>query len=132
MNMGKKSFWGRGWSFPPEFEQGKTVTQMVKDEEDIRQSLRILFSTSIGERFNRQYGCNLNDFVHEVMNPTILRVMEERIRQAVILYEPRIDLEKVIFDLSHEMEGMLVIELVYYIRQLNVESNLVYPFYLEN
>lgn len=130
--MGKKSFWGRGWSFPPEFEQGKNVTQMVHDEEDIRQSLQILFSTSIGERFNRQYGCCLNDFVHEVMNPTILQVMEERIRQAVILYEPRIELDQVIFDQSREIEGTLYIELRYWIRQLNVESNLVYPFYLEN
>lgn len=105
---------------------------MVHDEEDIRQSLIILFSTSVGERFNRQYGCNLNEFVHEVMNLSVLQLMEEQIRQAVILYEPRIELEKVHFDSSHEAEGTLFIELDYRIRQLNVMSNLVYPFYLEN
>ena len=59
--MEDKSFLGRGWSFPPDFQNDKRTTRMSEYEEDIRQSLIILFSTRVGERFNRNYGCNLAD-----------------------------------------------------------------------
>ena len=44
-----KSFLGTGWSFPPEFNPYGSVKK-VSDEEDIRESLVILLSTSPGER----------------------------------------------------------------------------------
>lgn len=130
--MNNNSFLGKGWSFPPEFERGNEVTHLVSDEEDIRQSLIILLSTSRGERFNRQYGCNLNDFLHEEINPTTLQLMEEQIQRCVLLFEPRIELINVKFDTSHEEEGIILIDLEYRIRKMNVVSNLVYPYYLEN
>lgn len=130
--MNNNSFLGKGWSFPPEFERGNEVTHLVSDEEDIRQSLIILLSTSRGERFNRQYGCNLNDFLHEEINPTTLQLMEEPIQRCVLLFEPRIELINVKFDTSHEEEGIILIDLEYRIRKMNVVSNLVYPYYLEN
>ena len=49
--MEDKSFLGRGWSFPPDFQNDKRTTRMSEYEEDIRQSLIILFSTRVGERF---------------------------------------------------------------------------------
>lgn len=130
--MNHNSFLGKGWSFPPQFERSNEVTHMVVDEEDIRQSLIILLSTSRGERFNRQYGCNLNDFLHEEINPTTLQLMEEQIQRSVLLYEPRIELINVKFDTTHEVSGIILINLEYQIRKLNVVSNLVYPYYLEN
>lgn len=129
--MADNSFLGKGWSFPPEFRRKDSPVEMVSDEEDIRQSLFILFSTRKGERFNRQYGCGLDEFVHEPMNKGILTSMEDRIKRSVILYEPRIILEKVVFDQSKESEGVLLIELTYRIRQTNRLDNMVYPFYLE-
>ena len=44
------SFLGTGWSFPPAFDRESGSVEMVQEEEDIRQSLEILLSTSIGER----------------------------------------------------------------------------------
>ena len=58
------AFLGRGWSFPPVLtEQG---VQMSSYEQDIRESLRVLFSTSPGERVNRyDYGCPLRRYAFE-------------------------------------------------------------------
>ena len=50
---GDASFLGRGWSFPPEFGPGGAEVAMVAGEEDIAQSLSILFGTALGERVMR-------------------------------------------------------------------------------
>lgn len=54
--LGTNAFLGSGWSFPLELtEEG---VRMSSYEQDIEESLRILFSTSPGERVNRyDYGC---------------------------------------------------------------------------
>lgn len=129
--MENNSFLGRGWSFPPEFGKHETPTVTVSDEEDIRQSLIILFSTRSGERFNRDYGCGLDEFIHEPLNSTTLSLIESRVKRAVMLYELRIELQQVRLDLSHEADGILMIELNYLIRKTNTMANLVYPFCLE-
>ena len=58
--------------------------------------------------------------------------MEEQIQRSVLLYEPRIELINVKFDTTQEVSGVILINLEYQIRKLNVVSNLVYPYYLEN
>lgn len=130
--MDDKSFLGKGWNFPPEFKEGcGIVTRMVEDEEDIRQSLHILFSTRIGERFNRDYGSGLYDFVFEPITSSSITRMKDTIKRAILLYEPRIDPEKINIDTSRELDGVLMIKLNYRIRQTNTEANWVYPFYLQ-
>lgn len=129
--MEDKSFLGRGWSFPPEFGKRETPTNTVNEEIDIRQSLIILFSTRPGERFNRNYGCGLDEFIYEPLNSTTLALIESRVKRAVELYEPRIELRQVQLDLSREVDGILMIELDYLIRKTNTIANLVYPFYME-
>ena len=60
MKQHPQSFLGRGWSFPPRFDDRQYTIMMVEEEEDIRQSLRILFSTLPGERLMKpDYGCDL-------------------------------------------------------------------------
>ena len=46
---GPTGFLGRGWSFPPRFTPGGAAVAMVSDEEDIQQSLGLLFATRRGE-----------------------------------------------------------------------------------
>ena len=45
-----KSFLGRGWGFPPEFNRATKAVNMLEDEADIKSSLEILLSTRLGER----------------------------------------------------------------------------------
>ena len=66
------SFLGRGWSFPPRFNPVDRGVEMVAEEEDIQESLRILFSTAPGERvMHPSYGCGLKRMVFEQISETV-------------------------------------------------------------
>lgn len=127
--MDKDEFLGRGWVFPPSFTIDKGV-KTVAYEEDIQESLYILFSTSPGERVHRyDYGCPLRKYTFEMINTSMLARMQEDIIKAVILFEPRILLNNVSFE-KDAKNGILLIKLEYTISQTNKRSNMVYPFYL--
>ena len=122
------AFLGRGWSFPPELTD--SGVQMSAYEQDIEESLRILFSTSPGERVNRyEYGCPLRRYVFEPLTTQTLVRMRNDITRAVILFEPRITLEDVSFK-EQSTEGVLMIQLTYTVVRTNNRNNMVYPFYL--
>jgi len=130
-----KQFLGRGWSFPPTFERGRSgqagSVAMVAAETDIQQSLVILMSTAPGERIMLPgYGCPLDRHVFDVIDQHTLTLLESMIRDAVLRYEPRILLEDVQFDSARAIDGELRITLVYMIRITNTRSNMVFPFYL--
>jgi len=74
----KRSFLGTGWDFPPTFHKEAPGVELVSDEEDIRSSLDILFSTDPGERVMQPlYGCALRKFVFEPMNVSTKTMMEK-------------------------------------------------------
>jgi phage baseplate assembly protein W len=124
-------FRGRGWSFPPRFDHDIGQVVMVDGDQDIHESLNLLFSTSPGERIMLpDYGCNLVPFLFETFDATVLAHLKTVIEDAVLYHEPRIVLEDVAFDVSDVVEGVLGITLTYVIENTNSRSNYVYPFYL--
>lgn len=126
--MDNEAFLGRGWSFPPQITDGGA--RMSAYEQDIEESLRVLFSTSPGERVNRfDYGCPLRRYAFEPMDTGTVVRMRNDIARAVTLFEPRITLEDVSFE-EHAEEGLLLIKLTYTIVRTNNRNNMVYPFYL--
>ena len=128
--MKNRSFLGIGWHFQPEFNKEAGGTVMVSNEENIRQSLWILLSTSPAERIHRYgYGCSIRKYVFEQMDVTTQTLLKEQIQKAIIMYEPRIIPDSILFDMEKQA-GVLLIELNYTIRQTNRRSNMVYPFYL--
>ena len=125
-----KSFLGNGWSFPPKLEGKGVPTQMVANEENIQQSLWTLLSTSPGERVHRyEYGCPLRKYTFEVMDIATQTLLRDEIERAIILFEPRVELNAVTFEVIPN-KGVLRILLEYTIRQTNRRTNMVYPFYL--
>ncbi|MCG6187831.1 GPW/gp25 family protein [Maribellus maritimus] len=127
-----KSFLGRGWSFPPEFNRGAQKVKMLEDETDIKSSLEILLSTRLGERVMvPNYGCNLDELLFKPLNLTLKTYVTDLIKTAILYHEPRIDLNKVEIDPSDELNGVLLIKLDYTIRTTNSRKNMVYPFYKE-
>ncbi len=125
-----KSFLGTGWSFPPTFDKNMPSITMVWDEEDIRQSLFILFSTTPGDRVtNLEYGCDLQSLVFRGIDGVTIQLMKDVIAIAILYFEPRITLEDIKIDTKEELEGIVYIEVIYTIRKINIRSNIVYPFY---
>ncbi|MDD2313564.1 MAG: GPW/gp25 family protein [Proteiniphilum sp.] len=130
--MENQSFLGRGWSFPPEFNNESRAVKMLEDEEDIRSSLQILLSTRPGERIMVPgYGCNLDELLFSPLNLTIKTYVVDLIRTAILYYEPRIDVNKIEIDPTDEFHGVLLIQIEYTIRATNSRMNMVYPFYIE-
>jgi len=133
MENSRNSFLGKGWAFPPAFNKSTGTVEMVSDEEDIRQSLYILLSTSLGERVMQPgYGCNLNDYVFESLNSTTIGYIKERVANSILYYEPRIIVEQI--DVTSEgsadnLEGRFLINITYSIPGTNSRFNYVYPFY---
>lgn len=128
--MATKSFLGTGWSFPPTFLENLATVQMVTDEEDIEQSLRILLSTYPGERItNLEYGCDLRSMILQPFNSATDARIRDIISMAIMYFEPRVKLNEIKIDSSSERDGLLKIKLFYTVIKTNIRYNIVYPFY---
>ncbi len=104
--------YGRGWKFPPEFTQAGPV--MVLDEEDIAQSLEILFRTEPGERIMRpDYGCGLQAVVFENISSDLFAALRIRIADSVLSDEPRVDLDDLRVEQVSGLPNHLYIQVSY-------------------
>jgi phage baseplate assembly protein W len=125
-----RAFLGIGWSFPPLFEAGRIVEAVY--EEDVRQAILVILGTSPGERVMRpDFGAGLDRFVFDPVSPATLTRVETQVRDALVAWEPRIDVEAVVVTPEGSPPVVLAIELDYRVRASNTRQNLVYPFYLE-
>ena len=96
MSQSFNSFLGTGWAFPPAFDNESGTVNMVSNEEDIRESLNILLSTSLGERVMQpKYGCNLIDYLFEPLSSSMIGFIKDRVENSILFYEPRIIAEKI-------------------------------------
>jgi uncharacterized protein len=127
------SFLGTGWSFPPSFDKETGTIELVSDQQDIQQSLNILLSTSLGERVMLpRYGCNLNEYLFESLNSSVIGYIKDLVEHAILFYEPRILADKIevtaqdSFDL---FEGRFTISVEYTIPETNSRFNYVYDYY---
>ncbi len=125
------NFLGTGWSFPPTFKKGGKNVDMVMGEDDIMQSLEILLSTNFKERFyHTDFGCDLNRFVFEEVDRSLVNQIKSIVTDTITRYETRINLNKVEINAGNDEVGKIYISLVFTIRTTNTRYNMVYPFYI--
>jgi phage baseplate assembly protein W len=123
-----KSFLGVGWNFPVAVDGGQA--KMVSYEDDVRQAILVILLTGHGERLMRpSFGAGLNQFLFEPINPTTMASLQRQVEDALIDWEPRIDVMSVVVTAS-DRPGTLLIDITYRIRATNSVGNLVYPFYI--
>ncbi len=133
----RRDFLGKGWGFPPEFVKNKAFggeVVMAEGTDDIEQSLAILLRTSLGERVMQpDYGCNMNDFVFDPMNSTLLGFLKDMVYNAILYHEPRIKLEKleVVAESTDVVEGYLRFFIDYSVRETNSRYNFVWDYYIK-
>jgi len=124
------SFLGRGWSFPPEFENDGKDVVMLDTYDAVERSLRILMGTAPGERVMQpDFGCNLDELSFDTLDVTMRTYMKDKITTAILYHEPRVNLLDVIFHEERLNEGLLLIEVVYQVRGSNSRKNMVFPYY---
>ena len=125
-----KAFLGKGWAFPVGVDSLGKV-RLATYEEDIRQAILIILGTAPGERVMRpDFGAGLNTLLFEPLSTTTMALARHRVEEALITWEPRIDLEDVRVTADENEHNTLQISIDYRVRATNTFYNLVYPFYL--
>jgi phage baseplate assembly protein W len=128
--MADRDFIGRGWPFPVRQELDHTL-KLTGGEEKIRQSIQIILGTAPGERQMRpEFGCGIHDLVFQPNSAGLRSLVAEKVRSALTLSEPRIDVVGVSAETPPEGRNYLLVRVDYLIRSNNAFHNLVYPFFL--
>jgi len=128
--MQNADFLGKGWKFPISVEEGKLVTS--EGEDSIKDSIMIILGTAKGERVMRpDFGCGINELVFAPLNTSTSTLIDFHVREALLIWEPRIDVLNVIVSTDEKESGILYINIEYMVKASNTKRNLVYPFYLE-
>ena len=129
-----KAFLGVGWSFPVEVHAAGNSAgkiQLAEYDESVRQAIWIILGTAKGERVMRpDFGCGIYDLIFEVNSATTVGRVAQAVREALLEFEPRIDVRDIQVQSQNGGE-VLSISIDYEVRATNNVFNLVYPFYLE-
>jgi hypothetical protein len=90
---------------------------MVSGDDAVRQAVLLLLSTRPGERVMRpNYGCNLNSLVFAPNDDTTAAIAIHNVRQALLQWEPRLDILTLKAQPDPEQPNVLVILLKYQVR----------------
>ena len=126
-----KEFLGVGWAYPVRTKVDGTIS-LSRFEDDIREAILIILGTAKGERVMRpDFGCGIHDLVFAPINTATITLVQNSVREALTVYEPRIELMRVEVLSDRADEGKLLVDMDYRVRSTNNRFNLVYPFYLK-
>ena len=129
--MENSAFLGKGWAFPPTFEGQGAAVHMVSGEQDIEESLMILFTTRYRERvLHHGFGADFDAYIFETFDQNLHTNIRKMIADAVLQYEPRILLEQVAFVQDRLDDEVIHIEIEFTIKSTNARHNMVFPFNL--
>jgi uncharacterized protein len=121
---------GTGWTFPIRPDAGGRP-KFLSGEEKIRQSIVLILSTAPGERQMRpEFGCGLYDLVFQPNTENLRTLVQSRVYDALVRWEPRIDVLDVRVETPPEARNFLLIRIDYRLRANNAFYNLVYPYFL--
>src|SRR5262245_2664715 len=128
-------FLGIGWRFHGGLDdqrQAEKHFSLAEYEDSVKQSIRIILSTAKGERVMRpDFGCGIHELVFAPNDAATRGMAEHYVREALLLWEPRIDVLQVRATASGEHEEEIQISVDYRVQTTDSRFNLVYPFYLE-
>jgi phage baseplate assembly protein W len=127
----QRDFLGRGWAFPIATGPDGEIALAVGPE-DVREAVRLILETEPGERVMRpDFGGGLRSLVFAPLSTGTLSLIRHRVEQALIRWEPRIDLDEVRIAADAARPGLVQIEIDCHIRSTNTFYNFVYPFFLQ-
>ena len=125
---------GTGWKFPIRLNaQGGFA--LARGEQSVQEAIWIILGTALGERrMLPRFGCGIHEFVFSANNATTRGDIGHYAQQALIRWEPRIDVLDVTVEAEPEVptSDRLLIRVDYRVRSTNTKHNFVYPLYIEN
>ncbi|PWT94161.1 MAG: baseplate protein [Blastocatellia bacterium] len=146
MLMSSQDFIGRGWRFPVKVN-ARGRLEWSDGPTRIEDSIWIIIKTALGERLMRPtFGAGVDDYVFKPNSPVNRTALAAAIKNALLQWEARIDLDDVLVNSASELEGsdsldsrinptdldsQVLVTIQYRIRTTNELFNVVFPFYLE-
>jgi phage baseplate assembly protein W len=125
-----EEFIGAGWAFPLRTNPSGGIA-LVTREREIEEAIRLILSTSYGERPMRpEFGCGIHDYVFAPADATTAGQMAYEVRVSLDRWEPRIDVVDIEVTAAPMEASTLYIDVTYRIRGTNDPRNLVFPFYV--
>ncbi|HEV8561864.1 MAG TPA: GPW/gp25 family protein [Actinophytocola sp.] len=124
-----QDFIGAGWAFPLGVGPQGGIA-LVRREVELEQAMRLILSTYPGERPMRpEFGSRIRDFVFRPVNIETIAELSHEVRNALLRWEPRVNIEAVLVIPDPSDEGALYIDIQYVVKDTNDRRNLVFPFY---
>jgi phage baseplate assembly protein W len=123
-------FLGKGLKFPITVDaEGGLAT--ADSEDKVRESVLLVLGTSLGERQMRpEFGSRIQDQVFAALRPATMNKLAFNVQEALIQWEPRIQVERVQVTPDPANDGLLLVSIDYKVRATNTAFNLVYPFFI--
>ncbi len=123
-------FVGSRLAFP--FQLGdRNQIALVSGDLAIRQSIYIIVLTIPGERvMHPDFGCEIHSLVFDPVNDETAVVAERYVRDALLRWEPRINVQEVKVTPGDTELGEMSIAVSYQIKGQYEPRSLVFPYYL--
>jgi phage baseplate assembly protein W len=105
--------------------------EMVEGDASVRQAILLLLSTRPGERVMRpEYGCELSRLVFSPNDDSTAGLAIHFVTQAILRWEPRVDIRRVDALANPDRPGQLDIVLEYRVRSTLHEEQVTFPLNL--
>lgn len=128
-----RAFLGTGFAFPLRIDEKTGGFAFAPYEADVEQAVFQILSTAKGERVMvPDFGCGMHDLVFSPNTATQAGAVASEVRQALVRWEPRIDVLDVTVTIGGDQGEGLLIRIDYRIRSNNAFYNTVYPFYIRD
>ncbi len=126
-----KSFMGRGFQYPFSVDPATNRIAMSSAEDNIRESIRLILRTNIGERVMLpEFGTSAGDFLFSDSSAERVSALESNVREALERWEPRISDVEVSAVNSGGSRNIVELNIRCAVRMTNNRFNMVYPFYM--
>ncbi|PPK67656.1 GPW/gp25 family protein [Actinokineospora auranticolor] len=124
-----QDFVGAGWAFPLGVGPQGGIA-LVRREVELEQAMRLILATYPGERPMRPaFGSRIRDYVFRPVNLETAAELSQEVRDALLRWEPRVDVEGVGVEPDPDDSSLLYIDIRYVVKDTNDRRNLVFPFY---
>jgi phage baseplate assembly protein W len=122
---------GTGWAFPVKLNS-KGSLSWSSGPNRVQDAIWIIADTSANERLMRpDFGAGASDFVFESNSALKRTELASRIKEALLKWEPRIDLTGVTVEEEVGIPSGVRVSIDYKLRTTNELFNLVFPLYLQ-
>ena len=71
----------------------------------------------------------MEELLFEPLNTSTKTIIIDKIKTAILYFEPRIDAKSIVLNTQNELEGEVLIEIEYEVRATNSRFNFVFPYY---